>query len=97
MNNGVINFLLIIFLTTEPVVLPTVNSLSISDINLHWFVGFTDAEYCFFINIRLNRKKTGYWVTPVFTLVQHSRDISLFYLLKEFLGNEGFIIKVIKM
>jgi LAGLIDADG DNA endonuclease family protein len=32
-------------------------------------------------------------VTPVFTLVQHSRDTSLFYLLKEFLGNQGFIIK----
>nr|AER27908.1 LAGLIDADG endonuclease [Phialocephala helvetica] len=91
MNNGVTKNFLNNYPNTVPVVLPSVNSLGANDINAHWFAGFTDAEGCFFINVRFNRKKTGYWVTPAFTLVQHSRDISLFYLLKEFLGNQGFI------
>lgn len=61
MNNGVTKKFFNSFPNTIPVVLPKVSSLNVSDINAHWFVGFTDAEGCFFINIRPNRKKTGYW------------------------------------
>jgi hypothetical protein len=75
-----------------PVVLPKVNLLSISHISTDWFVGFTDAEGCFFINVRPNRKNTGHWALAGFSLVQHNRDFLLFKLLKRFLGG-GFIIE----
>jgi len=47
MNNGVTKFFINKFPNTVPVVIPTVNSLSTSDINIDWFVGFTDVEGCF--------------------------------------------------
>ena len=75
-----------------PVALLKVDLLNISHISIDWFVGFTDAEGCFFINVRPNRKKTDYWALAGFSLVQHSRDLLLFKLLKEFLGG-GFIVK----
>lgn len=74
------------------VTLPEVGPLKISDISVDWFVGFVDAEGCFFINIRHNRKKTGYWALAGFSLVQHNRDTFLFKLFKEFLGG-GFTIE----
>ena len=77
----------------KPFVLPKENPLSVNDINVDWLVGFVDAEGCFFIHIRPNRNKTSYWVTPVFIIAQHSRDTTLFYLIKEFLGNGGYIIE----
>ncbi len=82
MNKGRTDKFLSNFPGTVPITLPLINPLNINDINADWFTGFTDAEGCFFINIRPNRKKTGYWATPVFSLVQHSKDTSLFYLLK---------------
>lgn len=96
MNKGVTKEFITNFSNTVPAVLPLVPLLTVKDINNDWLAGFTDAEGCFFINIRPNRKKTGYWVTPVFILVQHSRDTLLFYLLKEFLGNEEHIVKEIR-
>lgn len=51
-----------------------------------WVAGFSDAEGCFYLNIRLNRNKNGYWVTSSFSLTQHSRDLLLFKLIIEFLG-----------
>lgn len=93
MNNGVTENFIKKYPNTVPVDLPKVNPLSVTDINTDWFVGFTDAEGCFFINIRLNKKKTRYTASPLFSLVQHSKDILLFNLLKEFLGNGGYIIK----
>ena len=32
------------------------------------------------------RSKKGYWVTPIFSLTQHSRDLLLFKLIIEFSG-----------
>lgn len=90
MNNGVSKEFLDNFSNTIPVVLPRVRSLDVNDINNQWFAGFTDAEGCFYLNIRPNRNKTGYWVAVAFSVVQHSRDTFLFKLLKEFLGG-GFI------
>jgi len=92
MNKGMTGRFLENFPNIVPVTLPKVPPLSISDISIDWFVGFTDAEGCFFINIRHNRKKTGYWALAGFSLVQHNRDTLLFKLLREFLGG-GFIIE----
>jgi len=91
-NKGRTNKFLDKFPDIVPIILPKVNPLDISYISTDWFVGFTDAEGCFFINIRPNRKKTGYWALAGFSLVQHNRDILLFKLLKEFLGG-GFIVE----
>lgn len=63
MNQGVIKHsikYLENFPNIMPVLIPLLNTLSVNDINVDWLVGFTDVEGCFFINIRLNRKKTGY-------------------------------------
>lgn len=67
-------------------ILSQINPLTINNLNPYWLAGFTDAEGCFFLNIRLNK------VTPVLSITQHSRDIFLFNLIKEFLGG-GFLIK----
>ena len=72
---------------------PIMPILNKTDITPEWFVGFTDAEGCFFLNIRENRTKTGYWVTAVFSLVQHSRDLLLFKLILEYLGYGNLIIE----
>nr|QIJ45931.1 hypothetical protein [Calonectria ilicicola]QIJ45956.1 hypothetical protein [Calonectria ilicicola] len=71
-----------------PVNLPMLNTTNITP---EWLTGFTDAEGCFFLNIRSNRNNTGYWVTAGFSLVQHSRDLLLFKLIKEYLGYGNFI------
>lgn len=92
MNKGATRNFLENFPYTVPVGLPYINPLSVKDISVDWLIGFTDAEGCFFINVRLNRKKTGYWVSPAFILAQHSRDTTLFYLIKEFLSG-GSVIK----
>ena len=56
-----------------------------SSIDPYWFVGFADAESCFFINIKAGIKAT-YIVSLVFSLCQHSRDSSLFDRFSELLG-----------
>ena len=74
---------------TRPLIkidVPIVPDLTKEDITPEWLVGFTDAEGCFYLNVRLNRSKKGYWVTPLFSLTQHSRDLLLFKLIIEFLG-----------
>lgn len=43
MDNGITKNFLNNYPNTVPVVLPKVNSLSINDINVDWFAGFTDA------------------------------------------------------
>lgn len=74
---------------TSPLIkidVPIVPDLTKENITSEWLVGFTDAEGCFYLNVRLNRSKKGYWVTPMFSLTQHSRDLLLFKLIIEFLG-----------
>jgi len=70
---------------------PSLEPVNVSDISPEWFTGFTDAEGCFFINIRLNVARGKYIVGAVFGLVQHSRDILLFQTLKEYLGYGRFV------
>ena len=70
---------------------PSLEPVNVSDISPEWFTGFTDAEGCFFINIRLNVAREKYIVGAVFGLVQHSRDFLLFQTLKEYLGYGRFV------
>lgn len=42
-----------------PVPKPVMHLIKPSSISLDGLVGFTDAEGCFFIHIRVNRNKTG--------------------------------------
>jgi len=82
---------------TDPLIeinVPAMPSLNKTDITPQWLTGFTDAEGCFIacaLNIRDNRNKTGYWVTAGFSLVQHSRDLLLFKVIKDYLGYGNLI------
>jgi hypothetical protein len=72
---------------------PILSPLSLKDLSKDGLLGFTDAEGCFYIRLRTNRNKNGYWAGLAFTITQHSRDILLFKLIKEFLavGNVVFV------
>lgn len=50
-----------------------------------WIVGFVDGEGCFHIGINANTGMSlGYQVLPEFSVVQHERDITLLYALKDY-------------
>lgn len=55
---------------TYPLVIdvPVLPLLKTTDVTPEWLAGFTDAEGCFFLNIRENKSKKGYWVTASFSL-----------------------------
>ncbi len=68
-----------------PVERPKFNPIFISD--PAWLAGFCEGESCFYINIGKSPKsKTGWAVQLVFKITQHSRDIPLLELIKNFLG-----------
>ena len=48
---------------------PVLPPLKTTDVTPERLAGFTDAEGCFFLNIRENRSKKGYWVRASFSLV----------------------------
>ena len=56
------------------------------NINVHWFVGFVDAEGSFYVNIIKYATKTGYSVQLRFSLTQHLRVAQLFNLINKWLG-----------
>ena len=67
-----------------PVERPKFNPASIP--NPAWLAGFCEGESCFFISISKSPKsKTGWAVQLVFKITQHSRDIKLIQLIKDFL------------
>lgn len=72
--------------TLSEIDVPEMPLVKKTDITPEWLTGFTDAEGCFFLNIRDNRNKTGYWVTAGFSLAQHSRDTTLFKMIQDYLG-----------
>jgi hypothetical protein len=68
----------------EPVERPKFTPTFISDPS--WLAGFCEGESCFYINIGKSPKsKTGWAVQLVFKITQHSRDIQLLELIKNFL------------
>ena len=55
------------------------------NLNPNWITGFVDGEGCFHIAINKNSKsKTGFQVTPEFTVVQHERDLKILYKIKKY-------------
>jgi hypothetical protein len=67
-----------------PVERPKFTPTFISDPS--WLAGFCEGESCFYINIGKSPKsKTGWAVQLVFKITQHSRDIQLLELIKNFL------------
>ena len=56
-------------------------------LNNLWIVGFTDGEGCFHISInKLSGMSLGWQVLPEFRIVQHEKDESVLYKLKEHFG-----------
>ncbi|RLE44004.1 hypothetical protein DRJ22_06310 [Candidatus Woesearchaeota archaeon] len=52
-----------------------------------WIVGFTDGEGCFHVSInRLKGMSLGWQVLPEFRIVQHEKDESVLYKLKDYFG-----------
>ena len=56
-------------------------------LNTSWIVGFTDGEGCFHISInKLPGMSLGWQVLPEFRIVQHEKDESVLYKLKDYFG-----------
>lgn len=52
-----------------------------------WISGFTDGEGCFHISInKLSGMSLGWQVLPEFRIVQHEKDESVLYKIKEYFG-----------
>jgi hypothetical protein len=65
------------------------------NLDVNWFVGFIDAEGCFYVNIFQDAWKIGYTVQLNFNITQHIRDAELFNFLKKWLGC-GNVYKITK-
>ena len=52
-----------------------------------WIVGFTDGEGCFYISInKIHKMSLGWQVLPEFRIVQHEKDESVLYQIKNYFG-----------
>jgi len=64
----------------------TINPCAKKNINLQWISGFIDAEGCFMIQVYTQAGKTGWGVTPSFSIHLHIKDIDILYGLQNFFG-----------
>ncbi len=56
-------------------------------LHAQWIVGFVDGEGCFHVSInRMQKMKLGWQVLPEFRVVQHQRDESVLYRIKNYFG-----------
>jgi hypothetical protein len=56
-------------------------------LNALWITGFTDGEGCFHISInKLPKMSLGWQVLPEFRIVQHEKDESVLYEIKNYFG-----------
>ena len=56
-------------------------------LNALWIVGFTDGEGCFHISInKLSGMTLGWQVLPEFRIVQHEKNESVLYKIKNYFG-----------
>ena len=84
MNKGLSDNLKSTFSTIIPAPRPLVINQEIKDIN--WFVGFVDAEGCFFVDIFKDATKSGFTARLVFKIGQHLRDEELMRYLINYLN-----------
>ena len=85
MNRGLSDKLKIDFPNVKPILRPIINTQSIK--NLHWLAGFVDGEGYFYVKSLKNAQySTGYNVTLVFSVTQHSRDENLLTKFIDILG-----------
>lgn len=83
MNKGLSPELKAAFPYITPMDRPLVKDSKIQDPN--WLAGFTSGEGCFFIETKKSSAyKTGFQVSLIFQLTQHSRDITLMESLIKF-------------
>ena len=84
-NKGLSEEHKIAFPGIEPVERPIVPLRPIPDPN--WFIGFTDGEGCFSVNITASKTlQVGYQVQLLFRISQHIRDAQLIGSFIEYLG-----------
>jgi len=58
-----------------------------------WVVGFVDGEGCFHVSVnKMDCMKLGWQVLPEFRIVQHERDESVLYRLKEVLDCGNVVV-----
>ena len=56
-------------------------------LDMKWLVGFTDGEGCFHVALnKLPKMTLGWQVLPEFRLVQHQRDESVLYKIRNYFG-----------
>ena len=68
---------------------PLVKNQIIKDLN--WLAGFTSAEGCFMVKIRVSHSvKIGFQVILIFQITQHYRDALLMKSLESYLGCGGY-------
>lgn len=80
-NKGLSNKLKLAFPNIIPVSRPLINNQII--ISPYWLLGFVDGEGCFYIKI--TKSVSNPQVTLVFTISQHSRDVGLLNIIKQYL------------
>jgi hypothetical protein len=78
MNKGLSGILKIMFPEIKPVERLVISSQEIK--SPFWLLGFVDGEGCFYIKIRNNKQ-----VALVFSITQHSRDLGLMNVIKNYL------------
>jgi len=57
-----------------------------SKLNPHWVSGFVDAEGSFMVRVYKQAGKTGWGVTPSFSIHLHKIDIDILYALQNYFG-----------
>ena len=83
MNKGLTCLLKTVFPDIIPVERPIVQLQVIKD--PLWLVGFVDGEGCFYVKIKKSPVyNTGFQVGLAFSISQHSRDLSLLNIIKDY-------------
>lgn len=84
-NRGLSDKLISKYPNIVPIDRPLIKT--VKEINNKWLAGFIEGESCFSVRVRERENyKTGYQIAIVFTLVQHSRDLSLMNSIKDHLN-----------
>lgn len=89
LNKGLPEFIKAEFPDIIPATTPEPEFKITTNLNPFWLSGFITAEGSFFISLyptSLDKRKTGYTVSLIFNLSQHTRDLELLKRLVKYLG-----------